>query len=103
MLATFVATRSEKELDAWQNAPESAIEGALIYQSSQCANCHKLNSVGGDLGPPLNGIGERRDRRWIEEHFADPSKLSPDSIMPSYAFLPLDLKLLTDYITSIPK
>ena len=103
MLVTFVTKRSDKAVDAWQNAPQSAVEGALVYQANDCASCHKLNGVGDDLGPPLNGVGERRDRSWIEQHFADPPKYSPDSIMPSFQFQPGQLKQITDYITAIPK
>jgi cbb3-type cytochrome oxidase cytochrome c subunit len=103
MLVTFVSKRSEKAVDAWQNAPQTAIEGALVYQANDCGSCHKLNGIGDDLGPPLNGVGERRTRSWIEGHFADPPKYSPDSIMPSFTFKPDQLKLITDYIAAIPK
>jgi ubiquinol-cytochrome c reductase cytochrome b subunit len=102
-LATFLIQRNDKAVAAWQGAPQSAVEGALIYQANDCATCHKLNGVGDDLGPPINGVGERRDRRWIEAHFADPSKLTPDSVMPSFKFEEKQLKRLTEYITSIPK
>jgi cbb3-type cytochrome oxidase cytochrome c subunit len=74
-----------------------------VYQATDCGSCHKLNGIGEDLGPPLNGVGERRTRSRIEGHFADPPKYSPDSIMPSFAFKPDQLKLITDYITAIPK
>lgn len=103
MLVTFVAKRSEKAVDAWENAPQSAIDGALVYQANDCASCHKLNGIGDDLGPPINGVGERRDRAWIEQHFADPAKFSPESMMPPTKFKPEELKLITDYITAIPK
>jgi nitric oxide reductase subunit C len=103
MLATFVAKRGDKAVDAWQNAPQSAVDGALLYLASQCPTCHKLNGVGDNMGPPINGVGERRERAWIEQHFADPRKLSPGSEMPAFNFSPRDLKLITDYITSIPK
>jgi ubiquinol-cytochrome c reductase cytochrome b subunit len=103
MLVTFVTKRSDKAVDAWQNAPQSAVDGALIYQANDCGSCHKLNGIGDDLGPPMNGVGERRDRTWIEQHFADPPKYSPNSIMPAFTFSPGDLKLITDYISKIPK
>ena len=86
MLVTFVTKRGDKAVDAWQNAPQTAVDGALIYQANDCASCHKLNGVGDELGPPLNGVGERRERSWIENHFADPPKYSPDSIMPAFPF-----------------
>ena len=103
MLATFVATRGDQAVEAWENAPQATVEGALIYQKNGCGGCHRVNGAGGDEGTPLNGIGGHRDRKWIEDHFADPSKFSPGSIMPSFEFNPHDLKLITDYITSIPK
>ena len=103
MLAAFVAERSVQAVDAWRNTPQNAVEGALIYQANDCGSCHKLNGVGDELGPALNGEGERRDRSWIEQHFADPPKYSPDSIMPSFQFKPDELKLLTDYLMAIPR
>ena len=103
MLAAFVAERSAQAVDAWQNAPQNAVEGALIYQANDCGSCHKLNGVGDELGPALNGVGERHDRSWIEQHFADPPKYSPDSIMPAFQFKPDELKLLTDYLMAIPR
>jgi ubiquinol-cytochrome c reductase cytochrome b subunit len=102
-LVTFVTKRSDKAVDAWRNAPQPAVEGALIYQARACASCHRLNGAGNDLGPPLNGVGERRDRAWIEGHFANPPKYSSGSIMPSSQFKPGELKLITDYIMAIPK
>ena len=102
VLAAFVAQFSDKGVDAWENAPQSAVDGALAYQSHGCGSCHKLNGSGGVLGPPLNGIAERRDRAWIEQHFAEPAKLSPGSIMPPSRFTPEERKLVTDYILAIP-
>lgn len=103
MLAAFVAERSAQAVDAWQNAPQNAVEGALIYRANDCGSCHKLNGVGDELGPALNGVGERHDRSWIEQHFADPPKYSPDSIMPAFQFKPDELRLLTDYLVAIPR
>src|SRR5579863_425496 len=102
-LVTFLTKRGDKAVEAWRNAPQGAVEGALIYQARACASCHRLNGAGNDLGPPLNGVGERRDRAWIEGHFANPPKYSSGSIMPSSQFKPDQLKLITDYIMAIPK
>jgi ubiquinol-cytochrome c reductase cytochrome b subunit len=103
MLAAFVSERGAQAVDAWQNAPKNAVEGALIYQANDCGSCHKLNGVGDQLGPVLNGVGERHDRAWIEQHFADPPKYSPDSLMPAFQFNPDELKRLTDYLIAIPR
>jgi cbb3-type cytochrome oxidase cytochrome c subunit len=54
-------------------------------------------------GVELCTVGERRDRAWIEGHFANPPEYSSGSIMPSSQFKPDQLKLITDYIMAIPK
>ncbi|HML18078.1 MAG TPA: cytochrome b N-terminal domain-containing protein, partial [Bryobacteraceae bacterium] len=69
-LIAFVTKRDDKGAEAWQNAPQDAVEGAMVYEQSQCGMCHELNGVGQKLGPPLNGVGGRRTREWLEGHFA---------------------------------
>jgi mono/diheme cytochrome c family protein len=88
---------------AWAGAPQAAVEGAMVYQANQCGACHKVNGVGMETGPPLNGVADRRNREWLEGHFADPAKFSPGSTMPSYKLSSRDLDRLTGYIMEIPK
>lgn len=102
-LATFVAQRDAKAVEAWSGAPQQAVEGAMVYQASQCAMCHELNGVGQKVGPPLNGVAGRRTRDWLENHFADPQKFSPGSTMPPYKFNSHDLDRITSYLLEIPK
>ncbi len=103
VLANFVAKRDDKGIDALQNAPQAAVDGAMVYQQSQCAMCHELNGVGQKNGPPLNGLSERRAKDWVAGHFADPPKFSPGSTMPAYKFNTQDLDRITDYLMQIPK
>ena len=56
-----------------------------------------------DEGPPLNGVGERHDRAWLEQHFVNPAKFVPNTSMPNFQFTPSELKLITDYISAIPR
>jgi len=84
------------------DTPEYAIQGAMVFEHSSCVNCHRVNGNGTSVGPPLNGLGRRRTRTWVKEHFADPRKLSPGSIMPVYKFSPADLENLTSYLFAIP-
>jgi ubiquinol-cytochrome c reductase cytochrome b subunit len=103
-LLQLVTKRDQNGIEAWQSAPEGAIQGAVVYQANQCGTCHTLNGEGGKLGPVLNGLRSRRERSWVEAHFADPEKLSPGSGMPPYSDLsPEDLDRLTSYVLSIPR
>jgi ubiquinol-cytochrome c reductase cytochrome b subunit len=99
----LVGNRTEDVLDAWRTAPDYATKGALVFQANGCADCHTLNGVGAKVGPTLNGLRLRHDRKWVEAHFADPDKLSPGSEMPPYVFNAQDLDHITTYLLSIPK
>ena len=60
------------EMEAWSEDPTPPellkdltpleLQGALVFQSKQCRNCHSLDGIGGKRGPDLNGVGDRLDR-----------------------------------------
>lgn len=102
-LAAFVTKRDEKGLDALANAPQAAVEGAMVYQASQCGLCHQLNGAGQKMGPDLNGLSDHRARNWVAGHFADPAKFSQGSVMPPFKFNSHDLDRITSYLMQIPK
>src|SRR5579885_1853928 len=102
-LATFLTKRADNDLDAWANAPQAAVEGAMVYNTNQCGMCHELNGTGQKMGPPLNGLADHRARDWVQNHFAEPAKFSPGSTMPAYKFNPQDLDRITSYLLEIPK
>jgi ubiquinol-cytochrome c reductase cytochrome b subunit len=56
-------------MDAWTGSPIPAkfvsghtplqIQGALVFQSKQCHNCHALGEIGGKRGPALDAVAVR--------------------------------------------
>ncbi len=102
-LAAFLLKLTPENASALKSAPDFAAEGALVYQANQCGACHRVNGVGMQIGPPLNGLAQRQSRSWVERHFADPQKLSPGSIMPPYRLAPRDLDNLTSYLFALPE
>ena len=102
-LAAFLLKLNERNASALDNAPDFAAEGALVYQSLHCGTCHLVNGVGMKVGPPLNGISKRETRSWIEDHFENPQKLSPGSVMPAYKLPRKDLENLTSYLMALPE
>ncbi|HEV3334222.1 MAG TPA: cytochrome b N-terminal domain-containing protein [Bryobacteraceae bacterium] len=101
-LAAFLLKLNPDNATALDAAPQFAVDGALVYQKNGCGDCHKVNGAGMDVGPALNGVDKRRSRSWVEEHFLDPPKLSPGSIMPAYKLSQKDLDTLTAYLFSLP-
>lgn len=76
--------------------------GQKIYQAQDCSNCHIIDGIGGTTGPDLSRVGSRRDRKWLHEHFEEPSKLVPNSAMPVYKHLgDQALEDLTEYMLTL--
>jgi ubiquinol-cytochrome c reductase cytochrome b subunit len=101
-LAAFLLKLNERNAAALDNAPDFAVQGALVYQANHCGACHMVNGMGMKVGPPLNGLARRQSRSWVEDHFANPQKMSPGSIMPPYKLAPKDLDNLTSYLFALP-
>jgi ubiquinol-cytochrome c reductase cytochrome b subunit len=102
-LAAFLLKLNPTNASALGNAPDFATAGALVYQANQCGGCHMVNGHGMKIGPVLNGLAQRRSRSWVEEHFADPEKLSPGSMMPPYTLAAKDRDNLTAYLFALPE
>ena len=101
-LAAFLLKLNERNAAALENAPDFAVQGALVYQANRCGACHMVNGGGMQIGPPLNGLAKRQSRGWVEEHFATPQKMVPGSIMPPYRLKRKDMENLTSYLFALP-
>ena len=86
----------------WTRSPDNLVRGAQIYEAQGCGNCHMVNGAGAKLGPPLNGLSQRHNQQWVEQHFANPAALSPGSIMPPSQFSPADMQEIVSYLFSLP-
>lgn len=57
-------------------------------EAGHCVLCHVIDGLDapfqGDVGPELTGIGTRLTSAQIRLRVADPSRVWPDTIMPSY-------------------
>jgi ubiquinol-cytochrome c reductase cytochrome b subunit len=101
-LAAFMLKINSTNAAAINDAPQFAIDGALLYQKNQCGACHQVNGVGMKKGPALNGIASRRDKKWLVDHFNEPAKLSPGTTMPPYKFSTKEMETMTSYLLAIP-
>lgn len=101
-LAAFLLKLTPRNAEALANAPDFAVEAALLYQANNCGACHMANGVGMKIGPPLNGLARRRTKTWVAQHFANPQALSPDSIMPSYKFSNREMDRMIAYLFTLP-
>lgn len=58
-----------------------------------CIACHTLNGQGGDVGPVLDFIGDKRDIDFLKKWIKDPASIKPDTLMPT---LPLSDEEITE-------
>ena len=100
-LLIFVASVKPESLQTLSRISPEFLNGAQTFVANACASCHKVNGIGGDIGPSLNGLSSRRNENWVLAHFASPRKLSPGSIMPPYHFDQKDQRDLTAYLFSL--
>jgi ubiquinol-cytochrome c reductase cytochrome b subunit len=102
-LSAFVLKLTPQNEASLMSAPDFAVQGASIYEVNHCGACHQINGAGMKIGPPLDGVGQHRDRAWLEQHFVDPKSMSPGSIMPPYKFGPQEMDALCKYLLQLPK
>jgi mono/diheme cytochrome c family protein len=91
------------------------VEAKALFQSLGCRGCHQVNGVGGDDGPDLSQVGRKDPGRldythvpgehtlpsWLAEHFREPSRVVPDSLMPILGLTEEQIDLLTYYMLSL--
>jgi mono/diheme cytochrome c family protein len=74
--------------------------GKQLFESSGCRGCHKLEGIGGNLGPELDKVGARRSPGWLKEHFLTPAAVTPGSGMPPQKFAEPDLDAIVLFMLS---
>ena len=78
-LAEYAASKSKDDkLATYREAMfgGNAADGKKIFferAEAACLRCHKVDGVGGDVGPNLTGIGGRQPREYILESIAYPN------------------------------
>jgi mono/diheme cytochrome c family protein len=97
-----------------RNAPALA-QGRRLFVDRGCQSCHKLDSVGGSLGPALDGEGAKIKHQlpmehvrgdhtlanWLAQHFEDPQAISTGSKMRPPRLTPREEEALTIYMLSL--
>jgi cbb3-type cytochrome oxidase cytochrome c subunit len=62
-------------------------QGKELFMGEGCTSCHSFKGQGGETGPDLTAVGERRSTLWIMSQIKDPKSHNPDSRMPEFGHL----------------
>lgn len=61
-----------RSLNADEKPRGNPEEGAKLFQSRGCPQCHRINGEGGRMGPDLTRIGEARSPSYLRRALLDP-------------------------------
>ncbi len=89
MLSAFLLCGTAKAFAAESHAEK----GKELFQG-KCSQCHSIGG-GRKVGPDLQGISERRPKKWLEEFISDPEKMFRDND-------PVAANLLNEYKVRMP-
>ena len=79
-------------------------EDVQALYDKKCKLCHSIKGEGGkqaDKGGPLDGVGAKRDRAWLEAYLTDPKSKMPDAKMPKFKYTPEELKAFVDFLSNL--
>ena len=102
-LLTFISTFEPDSIENVGAMSPRFVSGAQVYVARGCSGCHQVNGTGGKIGPSLDGLIDRRSKKWVRAHFTSPRKFSPGSIMPPYQFENAEEEDLITYLFSLPE
>ena len=96
--------------------PEAATpqseQGHSLFEKLNCAGCHTISNSGGRIGPPLDGVGGRREKDFLTAHLTNPeehAKKFPElhsnqpNRMPHPHVSPDEVKTLVAYLLTLPE
>lgn len=90
---------------------DSSRAGEALYKKLECNTCHAIAKQGGEVGPPLDGIGAHRTRAFLIGHITDPeahAKALPKEhpkpvMMPSTSATAEQIEQIVDYLLTLPE
>ncbi len=82
---------------------ENLVEkGKELYTQKKCSMCHKIDGVGGKMGPDLSDEGNKgRTEEWLVNFFKDPKSIKPEGMMRPVKGTDEELKALAVYVMSL--
>jgi quinoprotein glucose dehydrogenase len=88
--AAQVANNPAAKWDAALEGGDAKAGREIFYEKAEaaCMRCHKVNGVGGEVGPDMAGIGALHDRAYLLRAIVEPNA----EIAPGYQNVMLTLK-----------
>lgn len=69
--------------------------------NQMCIACHSLGGQGGDVGPALDGVGDRMTQAEIEVWLTNPQEVRPGTAMPDLPLGEADIRELAAFLSTL--
>jgi nitric oxide reductase subunit C len=86
---------------ATSTRPVGVDDGRPHVFDQMCIVCHAVDGRGGNVGPALDGVGDRRDPEYLDRWLHDPAAVKQGTAMPRLPLSDEQIGDLTDYLTSL--
>lgn len=69
--------------------------------NQMCVACHAVDGRGGQVGPALDGVADRRDADYLRRWLHDPAAVKPGTAMPNLRLTDPQVEELVTYLSSL--
>lgn len=77
---------------------ELATRGGELFREKACIGCHAIDGDGGDVGPKLDRVADRRDLPFIRQKLLDPTFNNATSMMPNLGLTREEVEALVAFL-----
>ena len=76
-------------------------QGRTLVQQRGCIGCHVVEGQGGTMGPPLDGVSDRRSEAFVIRQLRNPQANNPASLMPNLGLDPAEIETIWVYLQTL--
>ncbi len=81
--------------------PRLVALGERLVGEKACMGCHVIAGKGGNVGPNLGGVVNRRGPQFVRRKLHDPSFNNPTSMMPNFGFTAEQIEAVLAYLAQV--
>ncbi len=83
--------------------PQVIANGERLVSAKACIGCHLVRGQGGQVGPGLDNVVERRGVDFVRQKLANPLYDNPMTMMPNFALTAREIEALVAYLASLQR
>ncbi|HHO55376.1 MAG TPA: c-type cytochrome, partial [Trueperaceae bacterium] len=78
----------------------TTVDAPEIY-GQICTACHSLQGSGGNVGPALDGVGNRYDTAYLKKWLKDPQAVKAGTAMPNLSLSDDNIEALANFLSGL--